>query len=122
VEPVVSGQPVAQRLRQYRDYMQPDSPLVAVPPPASAGSRLDVGGLDDALEAAGFTVGQRSYRRESHYDREQWLDLVFTYSTHLVLPPDSARELRSRLAERIGAGGVTVSGDTLLVTARPRTT
>lgn len=108
--------------RIYRDYMDPDSPLIAAAtqPPARPG--LDVGGLDDALEAAGFTVGQRSYRRETHYEREQWLDLVFTYSTHLVLPADRARELRSRLGELIGAGGVTVSGDSLLVTARPRTT
>jgi hypothetical protein len=28
--------------------------------------------------------------------------------------------LRDRLAERIGPGGVTVGGDALLITARPR--
>jgi hypothetical protein len=82
---------------------------------------MDVGHLDDALEAAEFTVGRRTYRREARYDREQWLDLVFTYSNHLVLPAEQAKELRGRLAERIGPGGVTAAGDTLLITARPRT-
>jgi len=37
-----------------------------------------------------------------------------------VLPARAARELRKRLAERIGPGGVTVGDDTLLITARPR--
>jgi SAM-dependent methyltransferase len=104
----------------YRDYMEGDSPLVAASPP-SGGPGLDVGGLDDVLEEAGFTIGRRTYRREVRYDCEQWLDLVFTYSNHLVLPAEAARELRARLAERIGVGGVTVGGDALLITARPRT-
>ena len=101
----------------YRDYMAPGSPLVTGTPTRPG---LALGRVDDLLEQAGFTVSQRTFRREAHYDREQWLDLVFTYSTHLVLPAGEAHELRDRLAARIGPAGVTVGGDALLITARPR--
>ncbi|KAA0074205.1 class I SAM-dependent methyltransferase [Mycolicibacterium sp. P9-64] len=101
----------------YRDFMEPGSPLVT-PTPTSPG--LDVARVDDVLENAGFTVCQHTYQREAHYDRDAWLDLVFTYSNHLVLPPDKASELRNRLADYIGAAGVTAGGDALLITARPR--
>jgi SAM-dependent methyltransferase len=101
----------------YRDYMEPGSPQVAATPAAEG---LDVGRVDDMLENAGFAVRQRTYQREEHYDRDAWLDLVFTYSNHLVLPPDRATELRDRLAAHIGTAGVTVGGDALLITARPR--
>ena len=76
--------------------------------------------LDRRLdEAAGFAVQQLIYERGEQYSREQWLDLVFTYSNHLVLPADRAAEMRSRLAAVIGDGGVQVGGDTLLIVARP---
>jgi SAM-dependent methyltransferase len=101
----------------YRDYMEPGSPLVTATPTAPG---LDVGRVDDVIEKAGFTVGQHIYPREAHYGREEWLDLVFTYSNHLVLPAETASELRERLAAFIGTAGVTVGGDTLLITARPR--
>src|SRR5882757_851645 len=51
---------------------------------------------------------------------DQRLDLVFTYSNHLVLPAVKASELRDRLATHIGTAGVTVGGDALLITARLR--
>jgi SAM-dependent methyltransferase len=101
----------------YRDYMEPGSPLVTGTPTAEG---LDVARVDDVLENAGFTARQHTYQREAHYDRDEWLDLVFTYSNHLVLPAEKASELRDRLATHIGTAGVTVGGDTLLITARPR--
>jgi SAM-dependent methyltransferase len=101
----------------YRDYMEPGSPLVTETPTAPG---LDVGRVDDVLENAGFTVRQHVYQREAHYERDEWLDLVFTYSNHLVLPAETATELRDRLAAHIGSAGVTVGGDALLITARPR--
>ena len=60
-----------------------------------------------------------TYARGEQYSREQWLDLVFTYSNHLVLPADRATELRAGLAAVIGDGGVQVGGDTLLILAQP---
>jgi SAM-dependent methyltransferase len=104
----------------YRDYMAAGSPQLAAPQAEGTGPGFDVKRVDELLEEAGFTVWQRAYQRQAHYDRDQWLDLVFTYSNHLVLPSAKAIELRDRLAERIGPDGVTVGGDTLLVTARPR--
>jgi len=101
----------------YRDYMEPGSPLVTATPTAPG---LDVGRVDDVIEEAGFILRQHIYPRDAHYGREEWLDLVFTYSNHLVLPAETAGELRDRLAAFIGTAGVTVGGDTLLITARPR--
>jgi len=65
-------------------------------------------------------VDGRTYPRDEPYDGERWLDLVFTYSNHLVLDADRQRQLRSRLGELIGDGPVQVGGDTLLITARLR--
>src|SRR5882757_5009401 len=101
----------------YRDYMEPGSPLVTATPTAEG---LDVARVGDVLENAGFAARQHTYQREAHYDRDEWLDLVFTYSNHLVLPGEKASELRDRLATHIGTAGVTVGGDALLITARPR--
>jgi SAM-dependent methyltransferase len=103
----------------YRDYMEAGSPLATATSTRGTRSGLDVGGLDDVLEGSGFSVGQSTYHRDAHFDCDQWLDLVFTYSNHLVLPAGKARKLRDRLAKRIGPGGVTVGEDTLLITGRP---
>jgi SAM-dependent methyltransferase len=101
----------------YRDYMEAGSPLVTTSPTAPG---LDVARVDDMLERGGFTIRKQTYQREAHYARDEWLDLVFTYSNHLVLPAEKASELRDRLATHIGTAGVTVGGDALLITARPR--
>jgi len=80
---------------------------------------MDSADLVADLETAGFAVQQLTYAHGEQYTREQWLDLVFTYSNHLVLPADRATELRAQLAAVIGDGGVQVGGDTLLIVARP---
>jgi SAM-dependent methyltransferase len=101
----------------YRDYMDPGSPLVdgSWNGPIDSEHRTD--GLIAPITAAGFTVEERTYPRDDHYSTEQWLDLSFTYSNHLVLAAEKASELRTRLAERIGSNGVSVGGDTLLILA-----
>ena len=73
--------------------------------------------LIDSITASGFTVEEHTYPRNDHYSAQHWLDLVFTYSNHLILAEDKAAQLRVRLAERIGSRGVTVGGDTLLILA-----
>ncbi len=101
----------------YRDYMDPGSPLVD----GSSNGLVETDGNTDRLiasiTASGFTVEERTYPRRSHYSAEQWLKLVFTYSNHLILAAEKASELRARLADRIGAQGVSVGGDTLLILA-----
>jgi SAM-dependent methyltransferase len=93
----------------YRDYMDADSRAVYVDPePASA-----------VLSDAGLTVTQRVYGADVHYSAQQWLDLAFTVSNHLVSAPDKAAELRSRLAARIGSDGVSVRTDAFAVLGSP---
>jgi SAM-dependent methyltransferase len=100
----------------YRDYLDPGSPLVdGSSNGLDAEHRTD--GLIASIAACGFTVEERTYPRDDHYSTEQWLDVAFTYSNHLVLAAEKASELRGRLAERIGSKGVSVGGDTLLVLA-----
>src|ERR1700710_790342 len=81
----------------------------------SFGARTD--GLIASIRASGFTVEERTYPRDDHYSTEEWLDLAFTYSNHLVLAAEKATELRARLAERIGSNGESVGGGTLLILA-----
>jgi SAM-dependent methyltransferase len=101
----------------YRDYMDPGSHLVD----GSSNSPIDTvhryDGLIASITASGFTVEEHTYPRNDHYSTEQWLDLAFTYSNHLVLPAEQASELRARLAEGIGSAGVSVGGDALLILA-----
>ncbi|MCT7364167.1 class I SAM-dependent methyltransferase [Mycolicibacterium llatzerense] len=103
----------------YRDFLDAASPLVTATPTGGTGSGMDSDDVVTDLAAAGFAVQQLTYERGEQCSREQWLDLVFTYSNHLVLPADRAAELRARLGAVIGDGGVQVGGDTLLIVARP---
>src|ERR1700704_3615755 len=102
----------------YRDYMNPGSPLID----GSSIGIVETDGNTDRLiasiRASGFTVEEHTYPRDDHYSAEHWLDLVFTYSNHLILAAEKASELRVRLADRIGAQGVSVGGDTLLILAK----
>lgn len=70
-----------------------------------------------SITACGFTVEERTYPSRAHYSTQQWLDLAFTYSNHLILAAEKASELRARLTERIGSSGVSVGGDTVLMHA-----
>jgi SAM-dependent methyltransferase len=101
----------------YRDYVDPGSPLVDASSKGLVETDRNSDRLIASIIASGFTVEQRVYPRNAHYSAEHWLDLVFTYSNHLVLAPDKATELRARLAGRIGSKGVSVGGDTLLILA-----
>jgi SAM-dependent methyltransferase len=99
----------------YCDYMDPDAPLTDASSKGLVETDGNISAVIASLTAAGFTAQERTYPRKARYSREQWLDLVFTYSNHLTLPDDKAAELRARLADRIGSHGVTVGGDTLLI-------
>jgi SAM-dependent methyltransferase len=115
---VVPTHPTRSDLAEiYQGYMDPGSHLVdgSSNGPIDTEHRTD--GLIAAITASGFTVEERTYPREDHYSTEQWLDLTFTYSNHLVLAAEKASELRTKLAESIGANGVRVGGDTLLILA-----
>jgi SAM-dependent methyltransferase len=114
---LIPTQPTQRDLAEtYRDYVDPSSPLVD-----GSSNGLDAEhrteGLINSIAASGFTVEERTYPRDDHYSTEEWLDLAFTYSNHLILAAEKAAELRSKLAERIGSKGVSVGGDSLLILA-----
>jgi hypothetical protein len=71
------------------------------------------------LTDAGFSVNQRRYPHDLHYTAQQWVDIAFTFSNHLLVPADEAAELRRRLIERIGSAGVSVGGDAVAIFATP---
>jgi SAM-dependent methyltransferase len=93
----------------YGDYMDAD----ATP------AHHDLADLVATLSAHGYTVEHHIYPLGFHYTRDQWLDYAFTHSNHLILPAAQAAELRERLADRIGAEGVTLGGDALVIVATP---
>jgi SAM-dependent methyltransferase len=101
----------------YRDYMDPGSSLFGGSPNGLVDTERRTERMIASITASGFTVEERTYPRHAHYSTEQWLDLAFTHSNHLILAADKASELRARLAERIGSKGVSVGGDTLLILA-----
>ena len=71
------------------------------------------------LEKRGFSVERRNHVEQLHYTAEDYLDLVFTYSNHLMLDAAAQQELRSRLAQRIGTAGVHARNDALAVVCTP---
>jgi SAM-dependent methyltransferase len=101
----------------YRDYVDPGSAVIGGSSNGLVESDGNTSGLIASITASGFAVERRTYPRHAYYSAEHWLDLVFTYSNHLVLAAEKASELRARLAERIGSRGVSVGGDTLLILA-----
>jgi hypothetical protein len=71
------------------------------------------------IEECGFVVEQRRSSERLHYATEKYLDLVSTYSNHLLLDALALDELRSRLAQRIGPSGVDAQNDALAVICTP---
>jgi hypothetical protein len=72
----------------YRATSSP-APLTNAVPTSGAGSGWTSAGRRHA-RGCGFAVAQRTYHRKAHFDCDQWLGLVFTYSNHLVLPARAA--------------------------------
>lgn len=71
------------------------------------------------LEKRGFSVERRNRVEQLHYTADDYLDLVFTYSNHLMLDAAAQKDLRSRLTQRIGSAGVHARNDALAVVCTP---
>jgi SAM-dependent methyltransferase len=97
----------------YRDYLSVDAY-------SHDHDDRDARTLLSVLRGAGLGITERTYPQKLHFSREQWLELLFTYSNYLTLPDDAAAELRGRLTERIDDTGVTVAGDALALIATPQ--
>lgn len=101
----------------YRDYMDAGFPQVNVMSNGLVETDGRTDRLIDSITTADFKVELRTYPRHDHYSTEQWLDLAFTHSNHLILSAEKASELRARLTQLIGSKGVSVGGDALLILA-----
>jgi len=101
----------------YQDYMDPGSSVFDGSPNDLVDTERRIEQMTASITACGFTVEERTYPSRAHYSTQQWLNLAFTYSNHLILAAEKASELRARLAERIGSAGVSVGGDTVLMLA-----
>ncbi|MGB8407598.1 MAG: class I SAM-dependent methyltransferase [Mycobacterium sp.] len=84
-----------------------------------ATDRLGTDAVVDALTAAGFGSTVTEYPRTLRFSIDQWLELLFTYSTFITLEPAAADDLRHRLTDRIGDAELTLQGDSLAIVATP---
>lgn len=75
----------------------------------------DVDPVPSALRTAGFEITTGHYSQRFGMDRDEWLDLAFTHSNHLILAPDIRIELRNRLSRLLGDRRVQIDNDALLV-------
>lgn len=73
------------------------------------------------VEKSGYRVRHMHFLERRHFTTQAYLDMVFTYSNHLTLDPARRDELRSRLEEKIGDGGVDTKNDALAVICTPVT-
>ena len=81
--------------------------------PASTSSNNAETALQALLRRAEFTVERVEVGEELHYSTEDWLNLVFTHSNHVVLEPAAKTALRTRLRDVIGDEGVSATNDAL---------
>lgn len=57
------------------------------------------------IHAHGYTVGADTLTERLHYTTGAWVNIMFTSSNVLTLPPPARSDLRSRLEHRIGTTG-----------------
>ncbi|NKY58460.1 class I SAM-dependent methyltransferase [Nocardia flavorosea] len=94
----------------YADFDMPHGP------PIDATRRTELFAL---LDECGYSLEERAEVEDLHYTTGDWLGMVFTYSNHLGLEPESRALLRSRLETRIGTAGVTARNDALAIVCAP---
>ena len=78
---------------------------------------------DDALMALilsqGWTLEKRHVTEQRHYTTDAWINMVFTYSNVLMMDAQARSELRARLEQNIGVGGVHAENNATAVIANP---
>jgi len=100
--------------QQDLDEINADYVDVTATPDVNAENEVTV-----LIEECGFSIERRTCVEQIHYAGEDYLNLVFTYSNRLVLDPTAQSELRSRLAQRIGAAGVAAQNDAIAFVCTP---
>ncbi|MET0705121.1 MAG: class I SAM-dependent methyltransferase [Mycobacterium sp.] len=82
--------------------------------PPGATSHSNAATASNALSRrSDFEVERVEVSEDLTYSTEEWLGMVFTHSNHLILDPAAQTELRERLRDFIGTGGVKATNDAL---------
>jgi ubiquinone/menaquinone biosynthesis C-methylase UbiE len=87
-------------------------------PAANSASNAETG-LQTLLQSSDFTVERIEADENLHYAGDDWLNLVFTHSNHIILEPNAQTELRDRLRSVIGDGGVSATNAALALSCVP---
>ncbi|MUM18624.1 class I SAM-dependent methyltransferase [Mycobacterium sp. CBMA271] len=77
--------------------------------------------VSPTIEKSGYRVQRLHFLEHPNFSTQAYLDMVFTYSNHLTLDASRRSELRVRLAEKIGDGGVATINDALALICTPET-
>jgi ubiquinone/menaquinone biosynthesis C-methylase UbiE len=83
-----------------------------VTPAANSANNAEIA-LQTLLRTSDFAVERIEISEDLHYSGENWLNLVFTHSNHIILEPEIQTELRRRLRTTIGDAGVRATNNAL---------
>jgi ubiquinone/menaquinone biosynthesis C-methylase UbiE len=87
-------------------------------PAANSASNAETG-LQTLLQSSDFAVERIEAAEKLHYAGDDWLNLVFTHSNHIILEPGAQAELRERLRSVIGNDGVSATNKALALSCVP---
>lgn len=107
----------AEPLRQEIESISAE--FGATTPAANSANNAETA-LHTLLRTSDFTVERIEISEDLHYSTQDWLNLVFTHSNHIILEPDIQAELRRRLRTLIGDAGVSATNNALALECRVR--
>jgi hypothetical protein len=94
----------------HLEHIETDHGVAAPSAPVAAEAKAAV---IELLERHGFSVDTAVVSEELSYSTDDWLNLQFTYSNHLILEQSAKTELRERLRQSIGPQGVRARNEAL---------
>jgi len=100
----------AQPLREEIESISAE--FGAATPAANSANNAETA-LQTLLRSSDFTVERIEISEDLHYSTQDWLNLVFTHSNHIILEPGIQAELRRRLRTLIGDAGVSATNNAL---------
>ncbi|MCV7227747.1 class I SAM-dependent methyltransferase [Mycolicibacterium komossense] len=106
----------AEPLRQEMERISAD--YSATTPAANSASNAETA-LQTLLQTSDFAVERIEASENLHYETDDWLNLVFTHSNHIILEPETQAALRKRLKTLLGDGGVSATNNALALSCAP---
>jgi ubiquinone/menaquinone biosynthesis C-methylase UbiE len=107
------GEPLRQEIENI------SAEFGATTPAANSANNAETA-LQTLLRTSDFVVERIEISEDLKYGGEDWLNLVFTHSNHIILEPDIRAELRQRLRSVIGDAGVSATNNALALACRVR--